>query len=169
MHQDNPTGMKMVQHRTLLEPSVGEDTSFARGLRSYVFQALEAAICEHDNLATPFSSTLPNEKELSSHENEPHTSAHDRTDRHARTSFFTTKGDTQDDYRAQLDERIGVSVNTRLPRSKDSAGRKSGANGDRAPLNDSPSKYRNIESLLRYVESDNTQGGIKLVIMNFND
>lgn len=30
-------------------------------------------------------------------------------------------------------------------------------------------KYKNIESILRYVESDQDKGGVKLVIMNFND
>ena len=31
------------------------------------------------------------------------------------------------------------------------------------------SKYHNVESLLNYVEKGDDQGGIKLVIMNFND
>ena len=31
------------------------------------------------------------------------------------------------------------------------------------------SKYRNVESLLNYVEKGENQGGLKLVIMNFND
>ena len=30
-------------------------------------------------------------------------------------------------------------------------------------------KYKNIESILKYVESDQDKGGVKLVIMNFND
>ena len=30
-------------------------------------------------------------------------------------------------------------------------------------------KYHNVESLLNYVESGEDQGGLKLVIMNFND
>jgi hypothetical protein len=30
-------------------------------------------------------------------------------------------------------------------------------------------KYQNIESLLNYMESKESQGGLKLVIMNFND
>ena len=31
------------------------------------------------------------------------------------------------------------------------------------------SKYRNVESLLNYIERNEADGGIKLVIMNFND
>ena len=30
-------------------------------------------------------------------------------------------------------------------------------------------KYQNVESLLNYVETDQDKGGLKLVIMNFND
>ena len=30
-------------------------------------------------------------------------------------------------------------------------------------------KYQNVESLLNYVERDDDKGGLKLVIMNFND
>lgn len=30
-------------------------------------------------------------------------------------------------------------------------------------------KYANVESILKYVESKDDQGGVKLVIMNFND
>jgi len=30
-------------------------------------------------------------------------------------------------------------------------------------------KYANVESILKYVESKHDQGGVKLVIMNFND
>ena len=30
-------------------------------------------------------------------------------------------------------------------------------------------KYQNVESLLNYVEKDGDKGGLKLVIMNFND
>ena len=31
------------------------------------------------------------------------------------------------------------------------------------------SKYRNVESMLKYIENKETEGGVKLVIMNFND
>ncbi len=30
-------------------------------------------------------------------------------------------------------------------------------------------KYKNVESILKYVERDEDKGGVKLVIMNFND
>ena len=30
-------------------------------------------------------------------------------------------------------------------------------------------KYQDVESILRYIESDEGKGGVKLVIMNFND
>jgi len=30
-------------------------------------------------------------------------------------------------------------------------------------------KYKNVESILKYAESDEDKGGVKLVIMNFND
>lgn len=31
------------------------------------------------------------------------------------------------------------------------------------------SKYKNIESILKYIETDEDKGAVKLVIMNFND
>ena len=31
------------------------------------------------------------------------------------------------------------------------------------------SKYKNVESILKYVDKDEDRGGVKLVIMNFND
>ena len=31
------------------------------------------------------------------------------------------------------------------------------------------SKYKDMESVLKYVEQDQEKGGLKLVIMNFND
>jgi parvulin-like peptidyl-prolyl isomerase len=30
-------------------------------------------------------------------------------------------------------------------------------------------KYKNVESILKYIEADEDKGGLKLVIMNFND
>ncbi len=30
-------------------------------------------------------------------------------------------------------------------------------------------KYKNVESILKYIETDEDKGGVKLVIMNFND
>lgn len=30
-------------------------------------------------------------------------------------------------------------------------------------------KYKNVESILKYIEGDEDKGGVKLVIMNFND
>jgi len=42
--------------------------------------------------------------------------------------------------------------------------------GNRLPnLKYAKPKYKNIESMLKYVESDDDKGGVKLVIMNFND
>ena len=39
----------------------------------------------------------------------------------------------------------------------------------RTPLAGGESKYQNIEALLKYIESPEGEGGVKLVIMNFND
>ncbi len=42
--------------------------------------------------------------------------------------------------------------------------------GNRFPnLKYAKPKYKNIESMLKYIESDDDKGGVKLVIMNFND
>ena len=42
--------------------------------------------------------------------------------------------------------------------------------GSRFPnLKYAKAKYRNVESILKYVERDEDRGGVKLVIMNFND
>lgn len=52
----------------------------------------------------------------------------------------------------------------------DSSGLDSGPGSDSDPDSDEEgSKYRNIESLIKYVESSDGEGGVKLVIMNFND
>ena len=43
-------------------------------------------------------------------------------------------------------------------------------NGEGSDEGDGRAKYKNIESLLKYVENPNDKGqGVKLVIMNFND
>ena len=43
-------------------------------------------------------------------------------------------------------------------------------NGANLPnLKYAKSKYKNVESLLNYIENKEADGGIKLVIMNFND
>ncbi|MEE9247324.1 MAG: hypothetical protein V3U79_01330 [Dehalococcoidia bacterium] len=42
--------------------------------------------------------------------------------------------------------------------------------GSRFPnLKYANAKYKNVESILKYVERDEDKGGVKLVIMNFND
>ena len=40
---------------------------------------------------------------------------------------------------------------------------------DKTALKYAKSKYQNVESLLNYIETKEDEGGIKLVIMNFND
>ena len=43
-------------------------------------------------------------------------------------------------------------------------------NGSRLPnLKYAKPKYKNVESILKFVERDEDKGGVKLVIMNFND
>ena len=44
-----------------------------------------------------------------------------------------------------------------------------GAQGSFPNLKYAKSKYKNVESVLKYVERDEDRGGVKLVIMNFND
>ena len=41
--------------------------------------------------------------------------------------------------------------------------------GDESALDGEGAKYQNVESLIKYMESSESGGGIKLVIMNFND
>ena len=41
--------------------------------------------------------------------------------------------------------------------------------GDYSNLKYGKSKYKNVESILKYVETPDDKGGVKLVIMNFND
>ncbi len=47
---------------------------------------------------------------------------------------------------------------------------KTAETGNRLPnLKYAKPKYKNVESMLKYIESDDDKGGVKLVIMNFND
>ena len=41
--------------------------------------------------------------------------------------------------------------------------------GDESALDGEGVKYQNVESLIKYMESSENGGGIRLVIMNFND
>ena len=41
--------------------------------------------------------------------------------------------------------------------------------GDESALDGEGTKYQNVESLIKYMESSENGGGIRLVIMNFND
>ncbi len=41
--------------------------------------------------------------------------------------------------------------------------------GDESALDEEGAKYQNVDSLIKYMESSESGGGIKLVIMNFND
>jgi len=41
--------------------------------------------------------------------------------------------------------------------------------GDEAALDGEGAKYQNVESLIKYMESSESGGGLRLVIMNFND
>jgi len=44
-----------------------------------------------------------------------------------------------------------------------------GEHEDGSDLNGEGSKYQNVETMLKYVDSSGAEGGVKLVIMNFND
>ena len=57
-------------------------------------------------------------------------------------------------------EKIGLHLRDTLQEETVSA---------RTSLAGGESKYQNVEALLKYIESPEGEGGIKLVIMNFND
>ncbi|MCH7685144.1 MAG: hypothetical protein IH899_00425 [Planctomycetes bacterium] len=70
---------------------------------------------------------------------------------------------------AKADRRIAHALNNELPRLY-----KPGGDGSAADVRGDESKYmapkyKNLDSLLRYVETDSGQGTVKVVIMNFND
>ena len=44
-----------------------------------------------------------------------------------------------------------------------------GEHEDASDFNGEGSKYQNVETMLKYVDSSGAEGGVKLVIMNFND
>ena len=44
-----------------------------------------------------------------------------------------------------------------------------GEHEDGSDLGGEGSKYQNVETMLKYVDSAGAEGGVKLVIMNFND
>jgi len=73
----------------------------------------------------------------------------------------------------QLEARL-QKMERRLEKMAVSAGdgdeAKTAETGNRLPnLKYAKPKYKNVESMLKYIESDDDKGGVKLVIMNFND
>ncbi len=103
----------------------------------------------------------------------------------------TGSGDLLDDLGGHLGDKIASqigagrsapaserSIDRRLRRLETALGLLAGSSD--ADVNDSDDsalpnlkyakpKYKDVESVLRYVESDDQKGGLKLVIMNFND
>ena len=79
--------------------------------------------------------------------------------------------DTSTEVRAVLDRLLEVEKKlAKLSSELDSDSESESEGSTRLPnLKYAKSKYRNVESLLNYVEKGEDQGGLKLVIMNFND
>lgn len=77
--------------------------------------------------------------------------------------------DTGAEFRAVLDRLLEVEKKLeKLSSELDSASGKAGSTS-LPNLKYAKPKYQNVESLLNYVEISDEQGGLKLVIMNFND
>ena len=77
--------------------------------------------------------------------------------------------DTGTEVKAVLDRLLEVEKKLeKLSSELDSVSAKEGSSSF-PNLKYAKSKYQNVESLLNYVESGEDQGGLKLVIMNFND
>ena len=77
--------------------------------------------------------------------------------------------DTGSEVRAVLDRLLKVEEKLeKLSSELDSVSTKEGSSSF-PNLKYAKPKYHNVESLLNYVEKGEDQGGLKLVIMNFND
>ena len=142
------------------------DRRFTRRLNSFVREVLEKtldapaqAICREPKKAGPVSHRPTSIHTLANHE---FTCGAD-------AAFLCDNGPASQHDLAKADRRIAHALNDDLPRlyKPSKGGSTADVRGD-ASEHMAP-KYQNLDSLLRYVESDSGQGAVKVVIMNFND
>ena len=81
---------------------------------------------------------------------------------------LVTRGLSAHDLQSGL-RRMSAMLEDTAVHIPDNGGHTGGDGGDFPNLKDGKPKYQNVESILRYVEKDDDKGGVKLVIMNFND
>ena len=79
---------------------------------------------------------------------------------------------SQDSFDDNLEAKLAKAEGKLARQLLDQAGVDGGlteATSDFPNLKYAKPKYKNVESILKYVERDEDKGGVKLVIMNFND
>ena len=64
---------------------------------------------------------------------------------------------------------VGRAVDMRIEDEDEDEDEEDGAGSSFPNLKYAKPKYKDVQSVLRYIESDAQNGGLKLVIMNFND
>lgn len=71
---------------------------------------------------------------------------------------------------AKAEEKIGRALNASVDSDEDGDEDEMGDGKSSFPnLKYAQPKYKNVESILKYIETPDDKGGVKLVIMNFND
>ena len=142
------------------------DRRFKRRLKTFVREVLQKtmdmhaeAYCGEPMTAAPVSRRPTN----------IHTLADDEFTCGADPVVLCDNEPADEDDLAKADRRIAHALNNELPRLYEPGGDGSASDvrGDESKY--MAPKYKNLDSLLRYVETDSGQGTVKVVIMNFND
>lgn len=79
------------------------------------------------------------------------------------------KGLSEEDFEAKLQKAEGKLEKLGITGQDDDEDEVAGTGSSFPNLKYAKPKYKNIESILKYVERDDDKSGVKLVIMNFND
>ncbi len=78
-------------------------------------------------------------------------------------------GLSEEDFEAKLQKAEGKLEKLGITGQDDDEDEVAGTGSSFPNLKYAKPKYKNVESILKYVERDEDKGGVKLVIMNFND
>lgn len=78
-------------------------------------------------------------------------------------------GLSEEDFEAKLQKAEGKLEKLGITDQDNDEDEVAGAESSFPNLKYAKPKYKNIESILKYVERDDDKGGVRLVIMNFND
>lgn len=80
-----------------------------------------------------------------------------------------SKGLSDEDLEARLQKVERKLEKLAISAGDDDEAKMAGTGSSLPNLKYAKPKYKNVESILKYVDTDQDKGGVKLVIMNFND